>query len=385
MHQTRFLAAAWLAVAFAGAAAGQNTTVVPSIANASNSRDYDINFFWGSSSGTASFARTQILYDVADVGVTQATFTAMSFRVPSNYWANFQATVTLTLDISTTAVVHDQAANTFDNNHGPNRVRVFSGNVVLPPRPSGSWPQPWETPITFARPFPFDATIGNSLVVDCAISSNTAGLSWPLEAHGFQGGSMVRIGQPSCVHSSATGNGVAYYGSEQPIPGGTLQIAYTNLPSNTSSFAINAFVVGLQSLVQPIPLAFFGPTQPGCGLLIRPDAMTTMQYTWSSSSICTSPIYNTCGQLTAPALTIPNSVAFVGMTFATQGLAVDTDPVRQQPLLYSTDAQRWTIGPGTRIPSTTLRNWGQARLPTSTYPTSQGRLVGMGTTLRFHY
>jgi PKD repeat protein len=83
------------------------------------------------------------------------------------------------IDLSSAPVDYLQLTSNFANNHGPDRLNVYTGNVTVKPSPAGGNTTPgiWYVDITLSTAFSYDPSKGKDLLIDITLPGNWTGAS----------------------------------------------------------------------------------------------------------------------------------------------------------------------------------------------------------------
>lgn len=300
MHRTMSLAAAMAALTCTLSA---QVLVAPT--------GYDVleggtnnTFPW--SRGTASM-RIQFCYDSSNFtngGVTGITMiNRMRFRADAvaatTSWAG-GTWPRVTIDMSTAATDFLGVTTTFASNHGLDRVTVLDGPVTV----SGGTgngagiPGPWYIDIALSRPFLYDPSSGNDLLVDIQ-----------LDGTGWTGTSRT------ADHVSGVGSlGSRIYDSTSNTPNGTTGVVGTNyLPvteftCTTPAGLYASFNASVTTGASPLAVNFTDNS-----LSVTPGGITTWAWDFDGDSIIDSNlqnpshVYSSCGSYTV-SLTVNDGV-----------------------------------------------------------------------------
>jgi hypothetical protein len=271
--------------------------------------------------GGPNEARTQLLYDLAEVSAPLPVVRALDFRTWEEPIANPPGAIDLEVRMSTSPRPSDDPDVVFANNGGPNPSLVFSGTVSLPATSGGSWPQPWAVSVPLTTPFPWAPAPGDrSLVVDVACWNNTATGPWLVEIYDVDVGSAATAYQTaSCVGPTGMPQFQWSVSNSQLIPGGRIGVLLGMYPTQHPSLANNALCLGTQSVGGswlghrlPVPLQRLGiPAPTGCDWAVDVLATSPMDYDAGAGILD-----NGAG------IPIPNDPLVVGMRLYVQNAAL---------------------------------------------------------------
>jgi hypothetical protein len=318
----------------------QSLEVVPRLARAWDTHERDPYFFHRDP------ARTQWIYDVDELTLTQATLRSVAFRSGGSLQVQ-ATTVTGALDISTSPLSTTQVTTTFASNRGANATRVFQGTISLPGQ-AGNWPRPWTPAVAFAQPFAYVRGPNvRTLVVEFEKSSvNSSNETWLMERYSVAPGEKrAALTQSNCYGSTGTQSVGWGHAPWEPVPGGTMSLTFFEFPNNVPSYNASVLLIGLNGpgslFAGSIPMPFepyrYGiPSPRFCQLAVEPLVTMPMSYVVRSNQ----------GQLEIRGLQIPDQPSLYNRRFFVQGLGVDTHPILSTPVLVPTVALEVRIGSG---------------------------------------
>jgi hypothetical protein len=244
----------------------------------------------------------------------------------------------VTVDMSTAAVDYRAPSLTFAQNHGPDRMTVLAGSVVVGPGP-GRLPGPWYVAIPI-QPFVYDPSSGADLVVDIEIQGLLLGTSFHVD-HVMGTGQPPALGTRLLTVSSGSPDGssisidytpvtgfvcerLAVYrplaagcagsngvptnqATSLPLLGGTMDVVIGNVPSPS----LGVLALGWSSTISsfgPLPLDLASYGAPGCFLRVATDLPALLLGVAGTA---------------AYSLHVPNSLSLLGLRLHTQALVAD--------------------------------------------------------------
>jgi len=152
--------------------------------------------------------RYQQVYLGAEVGTR--TITGIRFRRArdgSPFEPRRISDVTITL--SSTNAPPDGLSATFSSNVGSDVTTVFAGDLTLSSGESSESPRPFDIVVPLAKPFRFNASTGNNLLLDVTIPACPQAEAAPLDAEAVVGDSVSRVvggaGEPTAAVSDTAG------------------------------------------------------------------------------------------------------------------------------------------------------------------------------------
>ncbi len=307
---------------------------------------------WGTTS-TSSAARTQYLYDTSDIPIAGGLLNSLAVRAPVGYSisaSSYTTQITMSMGPNTSTTASSQYAA----NHG-SPTTVLSGQVNMPQGTSGTWPRPWQTPITFLQPFSYLPALGSSLVIEFETTASGNQTSWSIEGYRAEiGNSGSELYQGTCRHSGGGTSGGWGWSSNGLVPGGSLVLNLSGYPINAPQFATNILFISTGGLGSQI-----GPFITPFDLNLIVPSPATCRWAIDIANAITVPMvyrqYTTSAQLElTPSIPIPNHRSLGNKVLYTQNLALDFD-AQQSPVLFPSIAIRWLIGPNTQIPASVVR------------------------------
>jgi PKD repeat protein len=128
-----------------------------------------------------SSVRAQLIYDSSNFTAQGAAFPIQvsRLRFRGGYGGSGQsnwiggAFGNVTIDMSTAAVDYLSPSMWFDDNHGRDRVTVYTGPVQVQGGLFGPGLAPWFVDITLNTPFLYDPGSGNDLILDLSVDGNS--------------------------------------------------------------------------------------------------------------------------------------------------------------------------------------------------------------------
>ena len=289
--------------------------------------------------------RVQYLWNTSSLGVSTAAIQGLGFRRPGPGLGNAcpQATVAMTVQMSVGPNDGDAVDATFDNNHGANRVTVFSGQVNLPAAPPGPALPPFNAAVTFTQPYFFSSAMGSALVVDFRITGYNATPNdwWIVDGvvrdHGDR---FDNLYQPNCLFSNqSASNGIGWYG--QYYPGGYWACGYSGLPVGRAGLGFIGFQgVGGNWFGLPLPFDLGPIGAPGCA--IATDMLLTQPL-----------VVDQNGDAWWSPIQFPADPSLAFGQFFDHALFVD--PGANAAGIATTWSSRWTLGDGTPPPGAKVR------------------------------
>jgi hypothetical protein len=320
------------------ALAAQNTFIVPAAragprggSTATNRGTfYDSTTFWHASTTPVQPVRTQMLWDVTDIPVQQASLLSMSFR-RANSVNNFNPAATAILSIHLSVGPNNSGSRSavFANNLGALVTNVFNGTINLPPDGySGPGAAPFNVVIPFMVPFTYSAPLGHSLVADLNVTSYTSTGSWYLDVvqpdYGLRNDNLL---QPSCRFSNGNFSGGLLH--RNPVLGYSWLLSYSGLPTGMPGVGFMGFQ-GINNTWNGIPLPFsLAPLgAPGCSLAI-------------SLALGVALTESSPGNYTWPQIPIPNDPLLYDAAFYDEAFFVD--PAANALGVAASWSSKWTI------------------------------------------
>lgn len=330
----------------------------------------DCNLFPANPGAPSLIARTQLVFDAADVGLAPVTFQSLRFRPPElaliggpGPGVAYTADVVITMSNGLQPAAATQ--NTFANNHGPSPVVVYSGTVNLPEQITTPWPTAWEQPLQFQQPFPYVGAATAALVIDIEVSNIVCPhqLNWIVEWHDVD----VGDGRPIANACELTVNpGVTpAVLAAPPVLGLPFAPLYTGYPINDANLLWNVHLWG-DALPSAVPLLNLGlpVAQASCELGVVPLFTENLIYAPSLGQL----------QPAAPFL-IPATPSLAGVKFATQPASLDITVAGVG--FHTGPGFEWTVGSGSGLPGIAM-----VSAQSSLGVPSQGRLrVGSAVTI----
>lgn len=310
------------AALLAGAVAAQSV-VLPAAATQWQGRWGQTTLFYHNAwdPGVANEARTQLIYDLAEVGDLHAV-RAIAVRSWSEPVPNRSGRIELQIRMSTSPQDPNRPSHVFASNEGPAPVLVFSGPVELPATTVGPWPPPWSVLIPLQTPFALAPAPGDrALVIDSSCWNSTVGEPWLTELYDTDVGLMdIELVQGECLGANGSPQLSASVSSELLIAGGYVGLLLGMYP-NQRILENNALAIGLRGaggsylgMTLPFPLRSIGmPAPENCQLGVEPLAAVPMSFSASGGQ----------GFLdTGNTLPIPNDPSLVGVRLVVQNLAL---------------------------------------------------------------
>lgn len=348
-------------LAFLFLAAGitaQQAFVVPSKANTTQpgliyfDNAPQVFVFWGTTSASSG-ARTQYIYDVADIPLASGVLNSLAVRSPVGYSqtaSTYNTLITLSVGPNSSTTASSQYAA----NHGV-ATAVFSGQINMPAATSTVWPAPWQAPVPFAVPFTYQSSLGSSFVVEFETTASSAQQVWSIEGYRAEvGNSRTEYYQSTCRHSGNASSGGWSWNSGGLVPGGNLVLNLAGYPINAPQMASNVLFLSTGGLgsqvgpfITPFDLNLVVPAQPNCRWAIDVVNAVSLPMVYRQ--------YTTYAQLElTPSIPIPNHPSLRNRVLFTQNLALDFD-VANNPVVFPSIAIRWLIGTGNPVPVSLVR------------------------------
>lgn len=287
-------------------------------------------------------SRAQLIYATSDIPRPVAVWVSLAVRRPfGEPNPNYACTTNATLDLSVSPLAYTSATNAFAANPGPNPTTVLAGRISLPARTDPpTWPAPWE-PIPFTMPFVYQASTGQSLVVDLFQSGNTAPSSWVVELMTTNTGRRFNNGLVPDTCRLRNNGAMTSLSYDPPVIGRSWWVAYGGGPMPLGVVAVG--VLGASGrgaswggVTLPIDLTPFGA--PACS--------------WNVSVEVTAPLRYLNGTYIWPPVPIPNDPNLVERDFFDQGVIYD--PLANAMGVFTTFSSRWHIGNGAVAPAAYL-------------------------------
>lgn len=197
--------------------------------------------------GLATQNRVQYLYEASETGLTAArSITAFEVRAEQGVASVAKSNIDLRIEMSQTPTTMATLNATFATNRGTNHTVVFARRLVSLPATTSQILGAWSPPFVLDAPFSYDATTGESLLIEYDVASQPAG-TWLVDCAWSATGVHTALGT-GC-------NGVGSTSSGGQI-GGNLLIGVNGGAAN----APGALFIGVVEWPVPIPV----PGSPGC-------------------------------------------------------------------------------------------------------------------------